>query len=287
MSKRPWLIAGCSLLAAAFIMFMGFVNIPQEAPPSLTVYGLWIERDTGTFAMQLRKGMEAAAAQADITLSVSTYAEGLSPSGLQGVALWLDDPLPAAEKLRSQGVPVVIIDREAADFPDTRSNDRSAAVELMTHAMNQHPSGQLVLLDQRDDSRSLARARGAGLAAHTHGISVLPWEENVTLPSGCQGVVTTGEESTAAMMRRKAEGTYQGKVYGVPPEEDLVPGLESGTLAAGLVDSPFTLGVMGMEQLIRLRTTGSMEDQISPMWIITRENMYLPQLVKEVFPLLH
>ncbi|MCL2866718.1 MAG: hypothetical protein FWF47_03040 [Clostridia bacterium] len=114
--KRPYLIAGALLVLTAVVMLFGFRTPVEPAPAPQDAYLLIVSDDTGAFLLQLKRGMDDAAARLNARWSLKVLAAGEIPdcSDKNGAVIYLDHPEAV---LASIGCPAVVIGQTVSSVP--------------------------------------------------------------------------------------------------------------------------------------------------------------------------
>lgn len=108
--KKPYLIVAVLMLLTIAIMIIGFREPAAQAPATPNTYLLLVSDDTGAFLMQLKRGMDDAAARLRVKWTAQVLAPGDMPvvSGQNGAVVYLD---AAEDWLDSLSLPVVVAGR--------------------------------------------------------------------------------------------------------------------------------------------------------------------------------
>ena len=291
--RRPFVISLVCLAAACALLLWAFNPVPPAPAPAQTRYALLIQSDTGAFLMQLRKGMQEAAAAQGAQLTVQTL--GASPAeqaallaeeAPSAVLLLLAEPAPMLAALAEAGLPAVVVGQSLPGQVCVASDDRGAGAALMARAQVLAAGGDVLLLADAEDPRAVTRAEGARLEAPC---AVLSWTEGMVVPGDYAVYVGASERATRALAQAKAQGTLPARasVLGVDTGETRVRDLESGLVAVLAMDAPYAMGYVALEKAAVLARRGAVPASYAcPAPLIDGENMYLHEHVKLVFPLL-
>ncbi len=287
--KRQLLLSVVCVAAALLVLLWGFGQGAPAVPPPPEAYWLVIEDDTGTFLMQLRKGMRQAVDEQDARLEVAGE-EGLDGAETVTAALLLMEEPERWLKRHGEeaGFPLLVIGREIAGYPCVTTDDEKAAVRLAERAKSMAAGGRTALILDDEDDRAALRSQAARTWAGEHEVAVLSYgEDGLRLPEGCRAVAAMGRRSTSALAGLKRTGAYTGAVLGVDTGDSRVADLESGAVDVMALDNPYAMGYLALAEA-KQASAGD----VSPKTIrveallADRENMYLPENVKQVFPLL-
>ena len=284
--KKPILISAACVALSMLLLFLSFQSAPKREAATADVYGLVIQSDTGTFVMQLQKGMQQAANELGVRLSVCGPQELEQLAGAAGAALWLEEPGEAAEKLDDMGVPVAVVGKSLSNHLSVRGDDSSAGKQLISYGLKQSEPQRVLLLLDDEDVRATMRSRAAATIARERSALVMEYQPDMELPEACDVVVTTSTRATKDMAERKRNGSYTGLVLGVDTGDSRVPDLEDGLVSAMALDSPYAMGYLALYRVQTLATEGSADNALTDVLLATPQNMYLSENVKQVFPLL-
>ncbi|MDD3337088.1 MAG: hypothetical protein PHI98_16520 [Eubacteriales bacterium] len=285
--KKPIMISAFCIALAAALLFWGFRWSGSIPPQEEKTYGLTIQSDTGSYVMQLRKGMQQAADELGVRLEVYTQSEARQADGLAGAVLWLEQPSAEAERLKSLGIPVSIVGQTLPGFACVLGDAESAGKQLALYALSQADKAHIVLLTDDVDEGAAARSRAALAVAKAENVAILGYLPDMGLPENCDLVVTVSQRATLDMIQRKRNQTFKGMVLGVDTGESRSYDLEEGVIDAMALDSPYAIGYLALYQAYGLANGDSVSNDYAKVLLATRENMYLSENVKQVFPLLH
>lgn len=285
--KKPVMISGACILVTALLLFWGFGQTEPNAETPKASYALVVEDDTGTFVMQLRKGMQAAADGASV--SILNAADTEPRGGYQAIFL-LADALPSAFK----GLPILYINRIVSGNYCVRTDDEGAALALLERALEMAPAGEVVLICDGADGRSAVRSAWARRFANANQITVLTYAPNALhLPETCTVAVAMSSRVTSVLAAMRRESTFGGTVLGIDTGDMRSNDLEDGSVTVMALDNPYAMGYLAMVQMLEgissfaLTGGASAPDPISVgVLLADQSNMYLPENVKQVFPLL-
>lgn len=283
--KKPIIISALCVALAFALFLWGFGQGESAAPVRAERYVLLIENDTGSFVMQLIKGMRQAARELGATVTVcASVGEAERLNGLSGMVIWLSDPAQALDGW--DGPPAVVVGRSCAGAVCVLGDDRGAGARLMRRALDAYGAERVALV--RDDVDEHARARGDAARAEADGAGIAEvwYEEGVALPEGCAAAVATSPRATRALADLKRDGLFSGMVLGVDTGDERVSDLENGLTEVMALDSPYAMGYLALGKARALSRGEQAENAVTGVLLATRENMYLAENVKQVFPLL-
>ena len=293
--RKPLLISLVCILGALALLLWGFNQAPAELDAAPSRYVLLIESDTGSFLMQLRKGMQEAAAAHGAYLAVqivspdaAAQAAELADAGFTAAILLLDDPAPMLEALKPKGIPALIVGQIVRGQVCIISDDEGAGLQLLQRALSLALPEQVLLLTDAADPRAMGRVAGAIELARHNSVLTLPWVGELPIQP-FRVMVGASAHITRQLAEAKAAGALSADclILGVDTGDSRVQYLERGLVSAFTADNPYAMGYLAAEKA-RLLTM----DQLSPSLfassapLIDIQNMYLHENVKLVFPLL-
>jgi len=294
--KKPGVISLVCVLAAIAMFIWGFNLQPPEPVVSESRYALLIDNDTGAFLMQLRKGLqEAASIQGsrvsvqNLSANISAQAAELSASGVTAVILLLVHPEPMLLALAESGMPVVVVGQTINGQVCVTGDDSAAGQVLVERALSVAiPSRVLVIADE-EDSRSRARMESIQDTLKHSRLQTLLWSEDVSIPTDFDVLVAMSRRSTRALADAMASGLLPNgcMILGVDTGDNRALDLEGGLVSGLVVDNPYAMGYIALEKA-RMLANGNLPPSLyaCEMPLIDRQNMYLIENVKLVFPLL-
>ncbi len=283
----------CAALAAGLIIW-GF-NAEDGMRPASKIQGalLLVEDDTGTYLMQLRKGLQEAVQERGGTLSVERLSD-LDPvnrktsyENFSALYLLSEKPENYLPALHDKGLPVIVLGKEVRGeicaLPDEEAGGRT----LGAHAAGLFPGGSVLIIGNELEARDTLRLKGimAGLSGLSYSI-LAPDALHRAGTLQPDAILALSDISLdAALALHGQDGTA---LFGFDAAETRLALMESGELNGIAADDPYALGYIA----------GSMLDDIlddddkpfvrlSPRRLVTRENMYDAANVKLIFPLLH
>lgn len=274
MKKHSWLLIAFCLTATVLLLIWGFGQGGSSPEQDAPLYALVIETDTGSFLMQLRKGIGDAAAMAGASLTVVSRDDPL-PDRTQAVLLWLDSPQAWVDS-HPTSLPVYVIDGRARGCPSISMDDKAAVIALLNRA--QKLSAPLAVVTDGDSTRSLRRSTQAAALADMYDCDLMDYQPGMAWPAGYQTVVALSGRATAALAAQSENRTLLGFDTG----DSRATLLENGSVHTMALDKPYALGGLAV-QAAQAKSDG---DATVTALLADKQNMYLPENVKQVFPLL-
>lgn len=132
--KRPYIISGLLLIMTAIIMVVGFSSPAAPQEQAKDVYRLLVADDTGAFLLQLKRGMNDAAARHKVKWVLEVVAKGAMPTDA-----YPNHTLVYLDEIPEGLTPLVVIGQEAegvncvysarlenADYPLAEAYDMGA-----------------------------------------------------------------------------------------------------------------------------------------------------------------
>lgn len=283
--KKSLIVSAVLVTAVLFLMIFGFDAPAANAPADQTPILLLVENDTGAFLMQFRQGAQLAAEEQDRELktevvTAATLGNGALSGGSQifGGALLLigDDGLRARalSLLDELAIPSVVVSQTAAAHVTVSADPKQAGILAGSFA-----AGYDTVFLWGGGPEQCAGALGE-LGEATVLISNPIDPEAV---NAC--VVALDEESALSLGKEKAAGAWDHSfVCWDPGAEFRAAWLESGIAQAMVLPAPYAMGYEAAAAALWAKpvTAFGVENRL-----VTPENMYDAQCVKQVFPLLH
>ncbi len=294
--KKPVLVSLLCVLAVLALLVWGFRAQKVVSRPVEKQYVLLVESDTGSFLMQLRKGIQEAAALHNARVTVQNahlppleMARQLADGGVSAAMLLLSQPEPMAEALSQAGIPAVVVTEALPQYLCVASDDFQAGAALMDRALALAEPSRILLITAEGDARAQSRAAGAQAQYQDQPVAVQHWLPGGPLPTGDQVVIATNSALTHLLAAAKLDGDFSKdcQVLGVDTGDHRVSDLESGLVSALLMDNPYAMGYTAMTQAMLLsQGAASPTTHRLAVPLIDISNMYLMENVKMVFPLL-
>jgi len=294
--KKPGVISLACILAAIALFIWGFNLQHPEPEISENRYVLLIDNDTGAFLMQLRKGLqEAASIQGErvsvqsLSANVAAQAAEFSASSVTAVILLLVNPEPMLLALSETGVPVVVVGQAIDGYVCVTGNDAGAGLVLLDRALSMAAPSSVLIITDEEDPRSRVRVDSIQETLQQNQLLTLQWSDDVYIPAGFSVLVSMSRRSTRVLADGVASGTLPSDyhILGVDTGDNRALDLEGGLVSALVVDNPYAMGYIALEKA-RLLANGNLPTSLytCEMPLIDRQNMYLNENVKLVFPLL-
>jgi hypothetical protein len=295
--KRVVTLSVVCLLACAGLLIWGFANTAapksQGYPPEVL---LLVEDDTGSFPMQLKKGLQEAVQSLGGRLSVETLSavppnapdEAFLP--YDAVYLLMADPKALLDRLSGLAIPAILLNEEIRGENGVIFGEEEGALQLGLMALGQKYSGSLHVLVDQDDPRQSLRLKGLMTAFEGH--KILLHAPGSVQPKQLQNAVCIFALS-GRMMEQAAAWKAAGllpltlPLYGFEGEDSRVRLMEEGLVQAVAVSSPYAMGYTA-GNMLRLMQNGELKPSVSlvSLRLVTPETLYDADNVKEMFPLL-
>lgn len=287
--KRQLILSAFCLIAAVLLLVWGFNQDGQTAPQVKESYALIIDDDTGSFLMQLRKGMQAAAEEFNAQFTVISNQSATSLDGYAAVMLYLQDP--AAWITQNQAlvsVPIIVIGKKLSGYSCVFTEDAATTFELLDKASESSPEGLMVVVADQGTERAIVRSEAAIRWANRREITTVPYaSETVILPESCTIAVATSTQSTLALAAMKRSGDFKGQVYGVDTGNNRARDLEDEAISVMLIEKPYAMGYLSMKKACESNDENPTVESITVgVLLADQSNMYQAENVKQVFPLL-
>lgn len=288
--KRVALLAiACAVLAFA-LLWWGFVLPPPTpaAPPQLRAL-LLVEDDTGTYPMQLRKGLQESLELRGGTLRSERLSD-VDPADPQlytavdALFLLSNDPAAVLGRLPAGHPIAVILNQEVRGYhcvlPDHEDGGWQAGLDIALS----RPEKPVLVVTTPEDPLHLPRLKGAqrGLGATPY--TVMPLQDALReRPQDYAVVLALTGSATLAM----AEDTvFTLPLVGFDLPQRRVGLLEEGLLDGVVADNPYALGYLAGTLAERARGGGGPAIQLAPMRLVTPATLYDAENIKLMFPLL-
>ena len=288
MSRVVKLSILCAVLAAV-LLWQGLVQPPaqpayQAAPRAL----LLVEDDTGTYPMQLRKGLQEAlqalggSVRSERLGDVDLNEQGLY-TGMHVLYLLCHDPMQVLPLLPKQAPTVVFIGQEMRGqvcvVPDQEDGGWQAGLYIALT----RPQKPVLLVGDSTSPQVKQRLEGAlrGLGEVTSRVVTLAQVES---PQQFSAVLALDGEATLALADMPLEGV---PLYGFDAPLERVALLEQGLLQGVVADNPYSLGYLA-GRLAEDARKGKLAPSLhmGPMRLVTPDTLYDAEHVKLMFPLL-
>lgn len=294
--RRVLILSSACLLACAMLLLWGFAGTGGQKTQSepLEVL-LLVAFDTGSFPMQLRKGLQEAVQGLGGRLSVETPA-GIPPDApddafmpYDAVCLLMPQPKALLDKLKRLSIPAILLGEEVRGESCVIFDEEEGARQLGLLAARTYPAGSLHIWADVADPVQALRLKGLlkafeGRQTLIHAGAALPGQLD---DAACLIALSGGKTQQAAA--RKSAGTLPGALplYSFDGGETSVKLMEDGLLQAAAASSPYAMGYTAGAMLGQLHSA-----QLKPslrlvaLRLVTPETLYDADNVKEMFPLL-
>lgn len=292
--KRPMILAGICLALSLLLLWWGFEEGPPAPEKGTDTVVLLVENETGAFLLQLKKGAQEAAAQQGIKVKtevmtpddLEVQAIRLKHEGVAAALVYAQHPQGMLAALDGAGLTTVLIDQEEQGQAGVVPDQQQGGALLGQAALGY--GGDILLV--RDAADGWQTQASQGFVARTPGAAVrqVAVDQGLTAQEMARAgvVVALSPRATLACARLKQAEDLAVPLLGYDTGEDRVDMLESGRVQAMVFASPYAMGYRALGlSLVRLQGEGA-QTLTTEMVLITRENMYLAQHVKQVFPLL-
>lgn len=294
--KKPLLISLVCLVASGALLIWGFQAPAAPALPKEVQVALLVESDTGSFLMQLRKGMQEAAAGQGMRLTVEkllpdpeSQARALAGRGISAALLLLEEPQPMLAALGEAGLPALVIGQIVPGQLCVTGDDGACGEALLARALTLAGPSRVLWLTQDGDTREKARTAGAKALLRQRGVASLPWPQEVQSLASFDVLVAPTEAVTQKLGALKRDGflTEDVAIVGMDTGDTRVGDLEEGRIQVMAMDSPYAMGYIALG-LVPGLMSGEMPPSVytSAFTLVDPRNMYLAENVKLVFPLL-
>lgn len=283
----------CAVLAIILIVW-GF-SAGTTAPPAAQVSGalLLVENDTGTYLMQLRKGLQEAIAERGGTLSLERLsdAEGAdrrtSTEGFNAVYLLSDHPEQHLPALRQKGLPVIVLGKELRGETCVLPDELKGGQALGEYIASLPGQGELLVVGNRGDPLESLRLKGLESAAGDLSYAlVLPEELDGEALARAAFVLALSDAALDAVLPLR--GREGPPLFCFDAASDRLALMEEGRLDGVSADDPYALGYIAgslIDDMIKDSDKPFL--RLSPRRLVTRDTMYEAANVKLMFPLLH
>ncbi len=289
--RRVVALAWLCVLGALGLMWWGFAVSPRApkapAPPRAL---LLVEDDTGTYPMQLRKGLQEALQERGSSLRSERLGDVVTgdPALYQEVDLvylLCAQPQRALSAMADAHPPVVVIGQETAGHVCVLADQEDGGWQAGLHLALTRPAKPVLLVGDELRPLQAQRLRGALRGLGDYSAQVLPLAQALQADLGdFSAVLALSGEATQALA--DLPGAIP-PLYGFDAPGEQVALLESGRLQGMVADNPYALGYLAGSMVDLARR----EDQtpflrLGPMRLVTPDTLYDAENVKLMFPLL-
>lgn len=294
--RKPMTISLICIGISIALLLWGFGTPPAQPAALVPHYVLCIENDTGSFLLQLRKGLQEAAGEQGVRLTTEiltgtrqAYAAGLAERGVGAVLLLLSDPLPMCQALEAEGIPSVVVNHSLRGQTCVGADDSQAGKDLLTRGLELSP-GKVALLQDEGDPLSKARAEGAAaLLKAQPRATALAWPQEAGDLREYTAIIGTTSAITRTLAGWKGGGLLPKDclVLGMDTGDSRVQDLEEGVVTVMAFDDPYAMGYLAFAKAVQgAAGQGQPSLQTCSSTLVDLDNMYDIENVKLVFPLL-
>lgn len=219
-----------------------------------------------------------------------------------------DSLVPAIEKAKAAGIPVVLFDSAAStdDYVSFVATDNDKGGELAAQELGRLLGGKgkvAILATQPGGASTEAREKGFrdAIANQFPGITLVASEyggsqRDVSLAKALDllsaqpdlaGFFASNESGTFGVMRALDERGLAGKVHlvGFDAAEDLIAGLRRGTIDALVVQDPFAIGERSVEAAVDTLERKSVPRRIDTgVLVVTQANLSSKEAQARLYP---
>ena len=293
--KRVIVLSILCVTLALFLIIWGFsAGEDASSPPASVPHALLlVENDTGTYLMQLRKGLQEAVQERNGQLSVErlpipgTDAALIVDSGLTIIYLLCDQPEGYLDLLHKTGCPLVILGQEIRGetcvIPNQEEGGRLAGEHLSQVVEN---DSLCIVTDDRESSSNM-RLKGliSGLGSSQY-LTYSYREFDKDKLNKSSAVVALSQQALSKVLSLRQMDSPA--IYGFDGEDNRLKLMEEGSLAGIVTDNPYALGYIAGSLLNDIRM-GEFKPSLhyGPMTLVTAQTLYDAANVKLMFPLLH
>ncbi|MEG0639788.1 MAG: hypothetical protein RR824_07070 [Clostridia bacterium] len=295
--KKPILIAAVCMLAAASLFFWGFKNPSDQVNSPSLRYVMIADSDTGTFFMQLRKGMQDAAREQNANFMVQTahgeiaqQVASIKAQGTNCVLLLLDKPENWLKELSKAELPAVVIGQSVEGQTCVTTDDAATGDALITRALaltEGFSQARILVATDEQNERVKLLCEGMHLDKHKESVTLLEGVRESSELEGYQVIVAATESLTARISALRAGGLLsQCMILGVDTGDKRVSDLENGYVEALAFENPYALGYIALTRAAKSAIAAKAELFRCPGVLVDVQSMYDAENVKAVFPLL-
>ncbi len=304
MSRKQWelFLAGMALLFIMGISIYRYTSqIPEEERYRLSVFSDSNDHNTKSI---LRQGMERASRDFHTDLNFIMFTEEQTEEekeeiiirelqkGSQGFLLHLDNPDLWIEKysLMLEGRIVLALEVAFDYHPDNPSiwiDNEKMGHELAMELVKGRSENQKVILYKTEEKnkKDFLRSMGGKKALEENGIV---WEEREAIDNEEENVLylcfnQSATEQTAEMLKDNINSKC---IFGVGNSEKNVYYLDKGMIHTLAVPDEYMIGYMGVKNICdRLSFRESSQGMEIDYILVSKEELYLPEVQKRMFPI--
>lgn len=296
------ILAALSLLVILSV-FVREISWPERNQRRLEISVIFREWDSGTWT-ETRRGMEKAAAdfgaelrfltlqQADSVSEQRQLAEQELKNGADGLVL-----VPAADSVleetspKYRNIPRVTLESVVQEkgLPVTPDNQQIGKM-LAEAAAEDFPEGGVALLPDSvaGNSGITQRLKAAEETLSNAGFSILRCGESdrwAELSEKADFAIVMETAAADQLLRLLDEQQQKLPVYAAGYSQDVLSGLENGTVAAAAVWSGYGMGYQAVQQAVCAIFGDSATRPEIPVVLVRREDMYEAENQKILFPI--
>lgn len=293
--KRTVIFSSVCAALALLLLVWGF-STQGTVPAGIRIMGalLLVEDDTGTYLMQLRKGLQEAVQARGGTLSVERLSDfdpgrpAAAYDGYNAIYLLSDSPGDYLPALHERGLPVIVLGKEVRGESCVLPDEQEGGRGMGSYLNGILPGGHLLIIsgepqDSREELRINGLADGLGNLPYTR---LDPETLKKTRTEWASAILALSDGALDAAMKLQGESGLP--VFAFDAVDTRVELMEAGRLSAVSADNPYALGYLAGGLLDEIDYRGlSPTMRLSPRQVVTRQNMYDAANVKLIFPLLH
>lgn len=296
-----------NLVATLMVTLLALMNLNLSVFAEEYTIGLALSTTNNPFFVDLKEGVEKAAAEAGAKVQVvdaqddaSTQLNGMDDLITQGVDIILVNPVdsdaivPAIENANAAGIPVITIDRNAsagevvslvasnnleggkmaADFIIEKLGEKAKVIQLEgvpgASATNERGKG---FTDAAKDKLEIVATQSANFN-RAEGLTVM--ENLLQSHADVQAVFAQNDEMALGALEAIKAAGLEGKimVVGFDGNDDGLAAVKAGEMAATVAQQPIEMGRIAVETAIKHLKGEKVEASIaSPLKLTTPENI--------------
>lgn len=292
--RRVMALALFCVFLALFLIIWGFgASNDIQKISAIPRAVLLVESDTGTYLMQLRKGLQEALQERNGQLSVELL-DDVSlddyrsfDSGLSVIYLLSEHADDYIEALHKKDIPLVILGMdirgEVCVVPDEEGGGRLAGQYLAKLIPD---SSLSIVMDDKEPLQQL-RLKGLISSLGEQAYTSYSYQEiNKELLNNSSAVLVLSQTALSRVVKlRQKDGPA---VFGFDGDDSRVRLMEEGKIEGIVADDPYAMGYIAGSLLDTIRL-GEFKPSLhkSPMRLVTAQTLYDAANVKLMFPLLH
>lgn len=288
--RRSAIFAFVCVMMALGLIIWGF-STSGAAQPNGQIKGalLLVEDDTGTYLMQLRKGLQEAVQERGGTLHLERLGDhGANGHGdISAIYLLSDDPMAHLPRLREEGLPIIVLGHELRGEMCILSDEEGGGRLLGSHLFGHDEKAQVLILGDAEESRQALRLQGI-VAGHP-GLNYSLTQPANARPEDLEradALIALSDEALDVALSLRGQSALP--LFGFDAADTRLALMESGKLSGVVADDPYALGYIAGSMLDDASDASTKPFlRLSPRRLVTRDTMYDAAHVKLIFPLLH